>query len=82
VLAAWAGQWAYVVWIGLAVLFLPLLFPTGRLPSPRWQPVVWLALAALIIGAVSEAVVPTLEVDTESGALRRSPIRSASTEGW
>ncbi len=67
VLAAWVGQWAYVVWIGLAVLFLPLLFPTGRLPSPRWRPGAWLALAALIFGAVSEAVVPTLEVDTESG---------------
>jgi hypothetical protein len=67
VLAAWVGQWAYVVWVGLAVLFLPLLFPTGRLPSPRWQPVAWLALAALIFGAVSEAVVPTLEIDTKSG---------------
>jgi hypothetical protein len=67
VLAAWVGQWAYVVWVGLAVLFLPLLFPTGRLPSPRWRPVAWLALAALILGAVSEAVVPTLEVDKESG---------------
>jgi hypothetical protein len=37
------------------------------LPSPRWRPVAWLALAALIFGAVSEALVPTLEVDTESG---------------
>ena len=69
VLSAWVGQWAYVVWVGLAVLFLPLLFPTGRLPSPRWRPVAWLALAALILGAVSEALVPTLEVDTESGGI-------------
>lgn len=67
VLAAWVGQWAYVVWISLAVLFLPLLFPTGRLPSPRWRPVVWLALVALVFGAVSEATIPTLEVDTKSG---------------
>ena len=68
VLAAWVGQWAYVVWVGLAVLFLPLLFPSGRLPSPRWWPVAWLALAAMLFGAVSEALVPTLEVGTKSGA--------------
>jgi len=67
VLAAWLGQWAYVVWVGLAVLFLPLLFPGGRLPSPRWRPVAWLALAAMLLGGVSEALVPTLEVETESG---------------
>lgn len=66
VLAAWVGQWAYVVWISLAMLFLPLLFPTGRLPSPRWRPVVWLALLAVVLGTVSEATIPTLEVDTES----------------
>ncbi|HSK99746.1 MAG TPA: hypothetical protein VK869_05370 [Rubrobacteraceae bacterium] len=67
VLAVWVAQWAYVVWISLAVLFLPLLFPTGRLPSPSWRPVAWLALVALVLGAVSEATMPTLEVDTKSG---------------
>jgi hypothetical protein len=37
--------------LGLIAIFLPLLFPTGRLPSPRWRPVAW--AAAVVISAAS-----------------------------
>jgi hypothetical protein len=41
---AWFGGWARGVGWFLIVLFLLLLFPDGRLPSPRWRPVQWAAV--------------------------------------
>jgi hypothetical protein len=41
---AWLGQWPWYLALGVISLLL-LLFPNGRLVSPRWRPVAW-ALAA------------------------------------
>jgi hypothetical protein len=46
------------VWFTLALIFLPLLYPHGRLPSPRWRPVVWLGVADLLLGACASAITP------------------------
>jgi hypothetical protein len=35
---AWVVSWIWLVGL-LLVMLVPLLYPTGRLPSPRWRPV-------------------------------------------
>jgi hypothetical protein len=42
--AGWFGGWVRGMGWLIIVLFLLLLFPTGRLPSVRWLPVLWGAL--------------------------------------
>ncbi len=48
------GYWLWVPAVGLMGTFLLLLFPDGRLPSPRWSPLGWLSAFTLIfLSAIS-----------------------------
>jgi hypothetical protein len=46
--AAWFSSWAWTPLVVVPTTFLLLLFPNGRLPSPRWRPVAWLAGLGII----------------------------------
>jgi hypothetical protein len=54
---AWIASWLWVVHIGLFV-FLGLLFPDGRPPTPRWRPFAWLVGTAVVVGTVAAAYSP------------------------
>jgi hypothetical protein len=45
--AAWYGDVSWILVILPAASFLLLLFPDGRLPSPRWRAVAWCAGAGI-----------------------------------
>jgi hypothetical protein len=62
VLAGWFSSWVWYPTVGLALVFTPLLFPDGRLPSPRWRPVAWLAAAATAALSLLFALAPTVEM--------------------
>jgi hypothetical protein len=63
-LASWVG-WTFLLGIGLCV-FVVLLFPTGHLPSRRWQPVAWAAGVGLAGWAVGASFAPTIFTDSPS----------------
>ena len=58
VIATWIGTWVWLPSVTLTITFLLLLFPHGRLLSPRWRPVAWLAAAVTIATTVLLAIVP------------------------
>jgi hypothetical protein len=52
-------QWGfYAPPVALTMVFIPLLFPDGRLPSRRWRPVPWLALAFVAFAMVYNGLSP------------------------
>jgi hypothetical protein len=54
---AWIYSWVWVPGLGL-IVFLPLLFPSGRLPSPRWRPIAWLSVLLAGAGAIMASFSP------------------------
>jgi hypothetical protein len=55
--ALWLSLWPWILMIGL-IVFLLLLFPTGRLPSRRWRWFAWLSAAVTLIAATLTAISP------------------------
>jgi len=55
---AWISSWLTIPAIYSAFAALLLLFPTGRLLSPRWRPVAWMVVGWIVGVAVGNFIYP------------------------
>jgi hypothetical protein len=55
---AWVDNWLMVPSLISLVILVPLYFPTGRLPSPRWRPVGAFAVFAITVVTLGSAFAP------------------------
>src|SRR5207253_1208180 len=59
-LGAWVGLWAPYAALFPIAIFVPLLFPDGRLPSPRWRLAAWCTVAGIVARGAGAVVVRDL----------------------
>jgi hypothetical protein len=52
--ALWFATWLWIPGLVLLPVFVLLLFPDGRPPSPRWRPVLWAAGLGLGLAVVAQ----------------------------
>jgi len=57
-LALALGQHVWIAAVGLPGTFLILLFPDGRLPSPRWRPWAYFCAFALVLSYIALTILP------------------------
>ena len=60
---AWLSIWVWILMFGF-IVFLLLLFPTGRLPNSRWRPFAWMSAALTLMAAILMAILPNIVLDT------------------
>ena len=52
----WLQSWLWMLFVGLLV-FLLLLFPTGRLPRSRWRPFAWMSVAMISVAVIWSSII-------------------------
>ena len=73
---AWISSWLTIPAIFSAFAALLLLFPTGRLLSPRWRPVAW-----MVVGWIAGVAVGNVASPLESWLGVEAPVRLNEAAG-
>jgi hypothetical protein len=88
VVGAWTQGWYWYLLLSLSLIYLPLLFPDGRLPSRRWLPVGVLAgigtLGMVILGMLTDTLRGTLvgyKIDNPIGIEGLAPVEKLPVFG-
>jgi hypothetical protein len=68
---AFVSNVAIIPAIATVAIFVPLLFPDGRLPSARWRAAAWLGVVATILPTIALAIAPGIMA---GGAKIENPI--------
>jgi signal transduction histidine kinase len=71
--ATWYPTFSWVTFIVPIAVFLVLLFPDGKPPSPRWRPVAWLAVVAMACALGGMSLAP--------GRLDGAPVEAENPVG-
>ena len=78
--SAWISDAGWYVWLTCAAVFLPLVFPDGRLVSQRWRPALWLGIAALAASIIGAGLAPG-PFDVDSSRTVDNPIGIEGADG-
>ena len=88
-LAAWLTTWAWIFYVWPITVGLPLLFPTGRVQSPRWRLLFWFSVLYATLMCAFYAFYPgpissmePLENPFGIAALGRLPFTPQQVEDW
>ena len=73
----WLNDWTWLPAIGSVGTFLLLLFPNGRLLSPRWRLVAWASAVVIVLAIVSEAFHPG-ELASAPGVANPYPVEAVT----
>ncbi len=73
----WLDNWTWLPAVGSAGTFLLLLFPDGRLLSPRWRVVAWASAGVIVLAALSEAFQPGV-LDNVPGVVNPYGVEAAA----
>ena len=55
---AWISQWIWIVYVWPIGVGLPMLYPEGRLLSPRWRPLAWFSAVYIVLTIFIDAFTP------------------------